>query len=197
MKGPRVAERKARLRAAARRAGGGPRAEAARSCLARLLALDALRGPGRLALYWAIGDEVPVQLAFAALRARGWSLAFPRVRGDRLELAFADRPDALRPGFRGIREPPPAAPALDPGSLDALLVPGLLFGRDGSRLGRGGGHYDRLLARTRPDARRIGVCYADRLREALPADPWDERVDAVATEREALHLCARAAPEGR
>ena len=192
-----VAERKAELRAAARRAGGPPRDEDVRSCLEGLLALDPLAEAGCVALYSATGAEVPVQLAHASLRARGAEVAFPRVAGDRIELARIDRLEDLRPGFRGILEPPASLPALDPGRLGVLVVPGVLFGRDGSRLGRGGGHYDRLLARSRPDACRIGVCLAGRLRPTLPTDARDEPVDVIVTEREVLYPSARAAREGR
>jgi 5-formyltetrahydrofolate cyclo-ligase len=70
-------------------------------------------------------------------------------------------------------------------------VPGVLFARNGARLGRGGGHYDRLLARAAPGALRIGICYADRLRDALPVDPHDAFVDIIVTELEVLRTGAR------
>ena len=191
-----AAERKAGLRAAARRAASDLEKETVHSCLARLLGLGSLRNAGLIALYWATEGEVPVQQASAALWARGWQVAFPRVVGDGIELAQVDRLEELGPGFRGIHEPPESAPALDPGRPDALVVPGLLFGRDGSRLGRGGGHYDWLLSRVRPDACRIGVCLEERLLEGLPIEAWDEPVDVIVTERGVLYPCARAGAEG-
>lgn len=76
----------------------------------------------------------------------------------------------------------PAAP-LGPdaiGAADAVLVPALAVARDGARLGRGGGSYDRALRRAAPAARRAALIYADELRARLPVDAWDVPVtDAV------------------
>ncbi len=66
--------------------------------------------------------------------------------------------------------------------LDAVLVPGLAFDLNGRRLGRGGGHYDRFLVRLRPDCLRVGVCFEGQIVDTVPADPWDQPVDAVVTE---------------
>lgn len=71
----------------------------------------------------------------------------------------------------GIREPEATAPELDPVVLDLVLVPALVLDRDGYRLGYGGGYYDRLLPRLRPECRTIGV--SSLLVERLPRDPWD------------------------
>ena len=77
-----------------------------------------------------------------------------------------------------------------------MLVPGLLFDVDGYRLGRGGGHYDRFLARIRalPRVAVVGLCFDEQLVESLPRDAWDERVDAVVTERRGLVECGLRRP---
>jgi 5-formyltetrahydrofolate cyclo-ligase len=63
---------------------------------------------------------------------------------------------------------------------DAVLVPALAVAADGTRLGRGGGSYDRALGRVAgiPIA---ALLYPDEVIERLPADPWDRRVTAVVT----------------
>jgi 5-formyltetrahydrofolate cyclo-ligase len=93
------------------------------------------------------------------------------------------RPEDLAPGYRGIPEPGSDAALVPAASVDVFAVPGVLFGRDGSRLGRGGGHYDRLLAEARPEALRVGVCYSDRVRAELPVEAWDQPVDLIITEQ--------------
>ena len=70
--------------------------------------------------------------------------------------------------------------------MDVFLVPGLLFDRAGRRLGRGGGHFDRLLARACPGALRVGVCVAERVVDELPEGPWDVRMHRIVTEHETL-----------
>jgi 5-formyltetrahydrofolate cyclo-ligase len=62
---------------------------------------------------------------------------------------------------------------------DLVLVPGLAFTRDGHRLGRGGGFYDRLLAGRAKEAVKIGICFELQLVESLPVEPHDIVLDLV------------------
>ena len=65
--------------------------------------------------------------------------------------------------------------------VDVMVLPGLGFDRAGGRLGRGGGHYDRLLALPHR-AFRVGLAYDFQLlTERLPRDPWDVPLHAIAT----------------
>ena len=67
------------------------------------------------------------------------------------------------------------------GAADAVLVPALAVAADGTRLGRGGGSYDRALGRVRDGVPVAAVVYDDEVLDALPRDPWDVRVTAVVT----------------
>ena len=80
--------------------------------------------------------------------------------------------DGLRPG--AFEVPEPSGDAVEPGSIDLVLVPGLAFTVDGGRLGQGGGHYDRFLAECRAPA--IGVCFAEQLVDELPLRAHDVRL---------------------
>jgi 5-formyltetrahydrofolate cyclo-ligase len=62
-----------------------------------------------------------------------------------------------------------------------VLAPGLAVDRFGIRLGRGGGSYDRALARVRPDAFVAVLLYDGELLEAVPHETHDQRVSAVIT----------------
>lgn len=64
---------------------------------------------------------------------------------------------------------------------DAVLVPALLVDRSGMRLGRGGGSYDRALARVPAGRPVIALLFDGELTQHLPADAWDRRVTAVIT----------------
>jgi len=64
---------------------------------------------------------------------------------------------------------------------DALLVPALAVARDGTRLGRGGGSYDRALRRVPAGVPVAALLYDGELVEALPKDDWDVPVTAVVT----------------
>lgn len=72
---------------------------------------------------------------------------------------------------------------------EVLIVPMVGFDRTGTRLGYGGGYYDRTLAdlRARGEGLAIGFAYA--AQEAagrLPREPTDERVDVIVTEDEVI-----------
>jgi 5-formyltetrahydrofolate cyclo-ligase len=83
-------------------------------------------------------------------------------------------PETLVVGRYGIREPNAQVhPPMELDTLDVFLCPGLAFGHDGSRLGQGGGFYDRLLAKARPEAPRIGIGFPCQLRDPLPMAPHD------------------------
>jgi len=137
-----------------------------------LLALPELERARTVAVYAAIGDEVPLDAVIHHIGARGKRGLFPVVVGAELELG-----------------PDPATPARVPiDEVDLFLVPGQVFDRALRRLGRGGGHYDRLLARRRSDATLVGICYDDRVIDEVPEDPWDVRMHVVVTDRVLLRL---------
>jgi phosphomannomutase len=82
----------------------------------------------------------------------------------------------------GFGQPVAGSTVVDPTAVDVALVPGLAFDRSGTRLGRGGGHYDRLLTRLRPEAITVGVAPAALVVEALPSEDHDVRLTHLVTE---------------
>lgn len=186
------AARKRALRAVARRAGASlgaeERALRSRRVEARLLDLPELAAARAVALYAPLRDEVQLEVLFARLGARGCRLAYPRIEGPALALHWVGEREALRAGPRGLLEPRDGTPLVAPEALDAILVPGLMFDRRGRRLGRGGGHYDRLLACAPHSIRTLGVCLAEQLVEELPAEPHDVPVGCVVTDLEVLRI---------
>ena len=72
----------------------------------------------------------------------------------------------------------PSGPVIIP---DLLFIPLLAFDRAGRRLGYGGGYYDRTLAAL-PRATAIGCGYACQELDEVPADAYDARLSAIATE---------------
>jgi 5-formyltetrahydrofolate cyclo-ligase len=63
--------------------------------------------------------------------------------------------------------------------VDLVLVPGLAFTRDGGRLGRGGGFFDRFLAHRTPRAAKVGVCFNFQIVPSLPLEAHDIKVGVV------------------
>lgn len=131
-----------------------------------------------IATYAALPGEVDLMPAVRARPERRW--VFPRVVGETLVFHHVSRPeDDLVAGAFGVAEPLVSLPLVPIGEIDAFLCPGLAFGRDGARLGRGRGFYDRLLACARPGAIKLGIAFAHQLHDTIPCDPHDVRMDGV------------------
>ncbi len=81
----------------------------------------------------------------------------------------------LKRGKFGIPEPQGESYT---GNIDLILVPGIAFDKQGNRLGRGGGYYDRFLRKFRR-AKKIGVGYNFQLVKSVPTDWHDVRLDEV------------------
>ena len=118
----------------------------------------------------------------AAYTQLGARVLLPVVPPAGVELTWAVDTGRLAPGRFGLLEP--VGPRLGPtaiGTADVIVVPALAVSRDGVRLGRGGGYYDRALRHARPDAVVVALVFDDELVPELPAEPHDHRVDAVVT----------------
>ena len=119
--------------------------------------------------------------ATAVLRealARGAELCAPRWNGETYALSrvgTACGAVRLRSGPMGVREPDEDLPVA-PHDVAAWLVPGLAFGRERTRVGYGGGWYDRLLAAAAAEARIVGVAFGFQVFDALAAESHDARV---------------------
>jgi 5-formyltetrahydrofolate cyclo-ligase len=137
------------------------------------------RLPGTISSYRALGDEVSIDSLME--RLPGWRWILPRVEDDG-SLTWRDARLPLEVHRWGMEQPLESGPVIPTMEIDVFLVPGLAFDRSGSRLGRGGGFYDRELAAKRSDAVSIGVTVDSRLRESLPVEQHDIAVMYVVTE---------------
>ncbi|MCZ2825201.1 MULTISPECIES: 5-formyltetrahydrofolate cyclo-ligase [unclassified Modestobacter] len=178
---PEVVRAKATLRATllARRADRSPAARAAAAdALATALA-GRLAGTSVTAAYVPAAEEPGAGRLPDALPGR---LLLPVVPARGRELSWAEHDGRLVPGRFGLQEP--TGPRLPPGALaeaDVVVVPALAVAADGTRLGRGGGYYDRALAHARPGATLVAVLFDEEFVDQLPAGPHDRRVTAVVT----------------
>src|SRR4051812_24613207 len=118
----------------------------------------------------------------AAYTQLGARVLLPVVPDDGSELRWAVDTGRLAPGRFGLLEP--VGPRLGPtalGTAAVVVVPALAVARDGARLGRGRGYYDRALRHARPDAVLVAVVFDDELLDELPIEAHDQRVTAVVT----------------
>ncbi len=127
-------------------------------------------------------DEPDIRPLLTAALAAAKKVALPAFDPARriyLARQIPDRLDDLVPGHFRILEPPPAAPVIPWNRLDFVLVPGVGFSRDGHRLGRGKGHYDRFLALV--PGWKCGVAFDEQVVDTLPFEPHDIRLDCILT----------------
>lgn len=170
---------------AARAALSAPaRAEASAAIARRLGSLPELAGATTVLAYAPVGTEVDLRAFLLAVLAGAGRLCLPWVDGADLHAGHVrDLAGDLAPGWRGVPEPPAGRRReVGPDALDAVVAPGLAFDRRGHRLGYGGGHFDRLLARLRPGTVVVGVAFDVQLVDAVPVEAHDVAVDAIVTE---------------
>ncbi|MFJ2704504.1 5-formyltetrahydrofolate cyclo-ligase [Streptomyces sp. NPDC087428] len=172
---------------AARRLLTGEDVERAAAVLARrALALPELSGARTVAAYVSVGREPGTRALLDALRARGVRVLLPVLLPDNdLDWASYEGAGSLAKAGRGLLEPD--GERLGPDAVldaDAVLLPGLAVDERGMRLGRGGGSYDRVLARLSAAGARpalIVLLYDGEVAARVPEEPHDHPVDAVVT----------------
>src|SRR5689334_24254430 len=168
------------------------REAAGRAIRDHVLSLPEVAAAGTIAAYYSVGTEPATHSLVYALWKRGSYVVLPLLRPDGdLDWASYEGPDSLVPGPRGLREPgepPRGVEAV--ARADVVLVPALAVDAAGRRLGRGGGSYDRALARVGPLVPLIALIYDDELVEQVPAEGHDVPVRATARPRAGLTLLA-------
>lgn len=148
-------------------------------------ALEAFQPSETVALYMAIAGEVALGPLFSKCWKLGKRTCIPlfNAKAKIYEMAEVSAETEYRIGHYGIREP--LSPALFPlDDIDLIAVPGVAFDREGNRLGRGGGYYDRLLEGL-PGV-SAAVAFDFQILPHIPCETHDKPVDALATETKLL-----------
>lgn len=136
--------------------------------------------------YRPIQDEIDPGPLMDRLAARGATLALPVTapKGSSEPMTYRrwSQGDPLHISAFRVMEPAGAAPEVIP---DLIITPLIAFDRSGARLGYGQGHFDRTLAALRRDHEVfvLGLAFAGQEVARIPAEPHDERFDAVLTEK--------------
>src|SRR5580658_5566146 len=163
-------------------------AAAGRGLRDAVLGLPEIQMAGTVAAYYSVGTEPDSRGLIFALWKRGTYVLLPLLRPDGdLDWASYEGPDSLTAGPRGLlepTEPPRGVTAIT--SADLIIVPALAVDRGGMRLGRGGGSYDRALARVGAAIPTIALVYDDELLEEVPAGPLDQPVRMAAQPRQGI-----------
>lgn len=183
----RINDEKKKLRATLREERSGVSASSPEAALAlRDVFLASVKLPENaiIATYTALGGEMNPAPLEEALITKGHLFCLPCIEARGTPLVFRAYVDGdpLCLGYLDIPEPLTTSPVLEP---DVLLVPLMGFDHSGTRLGQGGGYYDRTLAslRQRKKILAIGLAFEAQERPGLPAAAHDERLDLIVTEK--------------
>jgi len=138
----------------------------------------------RIALYAPKGSEVATRTIDADVRDAGGCLVYPRVADSTQILDFYQVfPEDLVSGRFGLREPRAIEQTrVSLADIQAYIVPGLGFDRNGWRIGWGRGHYDATLSSVSPNALRVGIAFECQLIDQAPHEPHDAQLQFVVTE---------------
>ncbi|WP_326728922.1 5-formyltetrahydrofolate cyclo-ligase [Streptomyces phaeochromogenes] len=164
--------------------------ETGASLAARALELPELAHARTVAAYVSVGSEPGTRALLDALHARGVRVLLPALLADNdLDWgAYAGEGSLVSVEHRGkMALLEPAGERLGPDAVltaDAVLLPGLAVDARGMRLGRGGGSYDRVLARldrAGADPALVVLLYDSEVVDRVPEEPHDRPVHAVVT----------------
>jgi 5-formyltetrahydrofolate cyclo-ligase len=167
--------------------------DAARAITQHVLAAPEVRRAATVAAYVSIGTEPGTTALLESLSGLdtglGKRIILPVVQPDLdLDWAAYGGPTSLAPARMGLLEPLGPRLGVDAiGTADVVLVPGLAASRQGDRMGRGGGCYDRALARVPVGTPVWVLLYDDEVGLDVPVEPHDRPVTGAVTPS-GLHL---------
>ncbi len=163
-------------------------ARASDAVVERLRTESVVREPGLIGAYFPVAWEIDLRALWQQAPAGGPGFALPRwnAQGAHYEYARWLPGAELVEGPYRILEPSGRCPVVRGEDLDLVLVPGLAFSRDGGRLGRGKGFYDRLL--NGMDVMVCGICHDLQLVDAVPMDSWDRSMAMIVTSSETVRV---------
>lgn len=153
--------------------------------LLQVLSLPEIHGQRTIGSYVSSGSEIPTIALNTELKRRGHNVVLPvcsiSEKGRMEFYGFAPRSSFVVNHFHILE--PPADPRFHtpPERIEILLLPLTAFDARGSRLGMGGGYYDRMLKRVSPGCRLIGLAYDFQQAEEIPTENWDMPLHEVIT----------------
>lgn len=154
---------------------------------------DWVRPGGVVTLFGGMASEPNLLPLLPWLQEMGMRTAFFAIEGDIMAPYLIQDEQDLVPGVLGVLEPwRDAKKRLRLEEVAVALVPGVAFSAaDGTRLGRGKGHYDRALERMQDICVRIGVCFHMQVLPTVPTERHDRRVQSIVTEQGWMSLAGR------
>lgn len=156
----------------------------------RLLEHPEYKKSKKILFYWSMDDEVFTKQTVIQAYNEGKEVYLPVVEGDNLRIRLFEGAAAMVAGESfSIPEPSNDSPEVFIDDIDLVVVPGVAFDAQCSRMGRGKGYYDRLLSAATKEGRpyTIGVCFDFQLVPKVPVEECDKPLDCVISETSLYH----------
>ena len=126
-------------------------------------------------MYWSLPNEVETH-DFIEKWSKSKTILLPVVQDSALVLKYYTEKSCLVVGKYAICEPATEGFSDYP-QIDLCIIPGLAFDKQGNRLGKGKGFYDKLLSNI--NAVKVGVCFDVQIVDNVPHDDWDRKMDLI------------------
>ena len=154
----------------------------------KLCELEAFRRSGLVMAYLSLPNEVDTGGVILEAWRNGKTVAVPKVSWQQRHM-IPVQINSLETGFStevsGLKNPTTGVPVpLE--DIDIVITPGIAFDRNGNRLGRGGGYFDRFFASKELRAVKCAICFSEQVVDEVPYDETDVPVDYIITDKEIL-----------
>ena len=151
---------------------------------------DVFRDASVVMAFLSMPHEVETTLLILASWQQGKTIAVPKVSWEQrhmIPVELTSLETGLQADDKGLRNPTNGNPVPFE-EIDLVITPGLGFDKQGNRLGRGGGYYDRFFASHKTSAAHWAVAYSEQMCDAVPHGKNDVPVNAIVTE-EGIIIC--------
>ena len=153
------------------------------SLLSAVSSLPCFAAASSVAAYMPLGNEPQTADIIQLCREQGKHIGLPAWFSKAKEYRICDYPLGTEMARAQLGIPEPVIKSwIDETTYDLFLVPGILFDRQGTRIGHGKGYYDRILAKRSPTAKLVALAFDWQISEvALPYEPHDIPMDFIIT----------------
>ena len=133
--------------------------------------------------FWPLNTEPDIRKVLHKLNQAGKLLYLPCVEEKHIIPYQVTNLSTLKPSKLGVHEPArDSSLMIQPEQFELVILPGLAFTAKGSRLGRGGGYYDRFLSTLPEETLKVAVAYESQVHQAIPMNNHDIAVDVIITD---------------
>lgn len=150
-----------------------------------ILNTEEIKNANTVFCFVSMKDEIETRPVIEALLKAGKRVGVPKcIKGNNLRVYEIKSFSDLKKGFFGIEEPLETCIEIFPEQIDAAIIPCTSCDKNGNRLGKGGGYYDRYLSDTK--FHKIVICRSNLMFDEIAVDEFDVAMDLIVNEEEII-----------